>query len=158
MTKAIENIESDAVGTIADRLNQVVADSYGLLGQIHLAHWNVEGRQFLSLHELFQTQYEELFVGIDEIAERVRSLGKYTEGGIKRLGEMSRVPEGPSATKVPENEWISSIILGHETVIQSCLECRDHAGESGDKETEDLMIARNQVHQKAVWMLNSFLK
>jgi starvation-inducible DNA-binding protein len=55
-------------------LNQVLADSYALLSLTHLAHWNVEGPGFFALHTAFQTQYEELFVAIDEIAERIRAL------------------------------------------------------------------------------------
>lgn len=52
ITKAIDNIETSAVDTIAANLNQLVAESYGLLGQLHLAHWNVEGTDFLTLHQI----------------------------------------------------------------------------------------------------------
>ncbi len=157
-TKAIENIEKSAVEPIAENLNQVLADSYGLLGQMHLAHWNVEGTDFLSLHQMFQTQYEELFVAIDDTAERVRALGKYAEGGLKRLAEMSNVAESPSATKVSAKDLVSSVLMAHEVVIDSALKARKLAADADDAETEDLMIARIQTHQKAVWFLNSYLK
>lgn len=155
---AINNIESSQVSTIAKHLNQTVADSYGLLGQLHLAHWNVEGSDFLTLHQMFQTMYEELFVAIDDIAERVRALGEYAEGGVKRLAEMSTVDEGPSASGAPAEEWVSSVLLAHEVVIETALKGRKVAAEAGDAETEDLLIARIQVHQKAVWFLRSYLK
>lgn len=158
MTKAIDYIETDAVPTIAQHLNQVVADSYGLLGQLHLAHWNVEGSHFKQLHEMFQAQYEELFVAIDDIAERVRAIGHYAEGGVKRLAEMSNVVEGPSKQGQPCEEWVSSVLLAHETVIDTLIKARKFAASADDAETEDLLIARVQVHQKAVWFLNSFLK
>lgn len=157
-TKAIESIESTAVGAIADHLNQVVADSYGLLGQLHLAHWNVEGTDFLTLHQMFQAEYEELFVAIDDIAERVRALGKYAEGGIKRLAEMSNVEEAPSAAAASAKDFVSSVLVAHETVIESLVKARNVAADADDRETEDLMIGRIQVHQKAVWFLNSYLK
>lgn len=157
-TKAIENIEKSAVEPIAEHLNQVLADSYGLLGEVHLAHWNVEGTDFLTLHQMFQTQYEELFVAIDDIAERVRAIGKYAEGGLKRLSEMSNVTESPSASKVSAKDFVSSVLMAHEVVIDSALKARKLAADSGDAETEDLMIGRIQVHQKAVWFLNSYLK
>lgn len=68
---------------LAGRLNQVLADSYALLSLTHLAHWNVEGPGFFALHTAFQTQYEELFMAIDEIAERIRSLDAYAIGGLE---------------------------------------------------------------------------
>ena len=110
-TKAIENIEASSVDQIASHLNQLVADSYGLLGQLHLAHWNVEGTDFLPLHQMFQEQYEELFVAIDEIAERVRALGNYAEGGLKKLASMSRVNEIPSASAASANTATPSLAM-----------------------------------------------
>lgn len=157
-TKAIENIQQTAVDSIANRLNQVVADSYGLLGQLHLAHWNVEGTDFLPLHQMFQTMYEELFVAIDEIAERVRALGKYAEGGIGRLSEMSNVSEAPSAASASAKDFVSSVLLANEVVIEAAISARKIAADAGDAETEDLLIARIKEHQKAVWFLNSYLK
>ncbi|MBR9760155.1 DNA starvation/stationary phase protection protein [bacterium] len=157
-TKAIENIESSAVDQIAAQLNQVVAESYGLLGQLHLAHWNVEGTDFLPLHEMFQAQYEELFVAIDEVAERVRALGKYAEGGVKKLAEMSTVNEAPSASSASAKDFVSATLVAHEVVIEACVKGRKLAASAGDAETEDLLIGRVKTHQKAVWFLNSYLK
>lgn len=152
------NVSDTATKSIAKALNQTVAESYGLLGQLHLAHWNVEGTDFLRLHEMFQAQYEELFVAIDDIAERVRAIGHYAEGGVKRLASMSTVEEGPTASAASAKDWVSSVLLAHEVVIKAAIAGRDLAAESGDSETEDLLIGRIAVHQKAVWFLNSYLK
>jgi starvation-inducible DNA-binding protein len=157
-TKAIENIQQTSVDSIATNLNQVVAESYGLLGQLHLAHWNVEGTDFLTLHQMFQTMYEELFVAIDDVAERVRALGKYAEGGIGRLSEMSTVSEAPSASAATAKDFVSSVLLANEVVIEAAVKARKVAADANDAETEDLLIARIKEHQKAVWFLNSYLK
>lgn len=158
ITKATENIQSSSVDSIAANLNQVLAECYGLLGQLHVAHWNVEGTNFLTLHEMFQTQYEELFVAIDDIAERTRAIGKYSEGGLKRLAEMSTVSEVPSAAAASAKEFVSSVLMANEVVIEAAIKARKVAAEAGDAETEDLLIGRISVHQKAVWFLNSYLK
>lgn len=158
ITKSIDNIETSSVSKIAAQLNQVVAESYGLLSQLHLAHWNVEGNNFLTLHEMFQAQYEELFTAIDDLAERVRALGCYAEGGLKKLASMTTVAEGPSGSGQSAKDWVSSVLLANEVVIAAALEGRKLAAEAGDAETEDLLIARIQLHQKAVWFLNSYLK
>ena len=104
-------MEASSVDKIASHLNQLLADSYGLLSQLHLAHWNVEGTDFLPLHQMFQEQYEELFVAIDDIAERVRALGKYAEGGLKKLATMSRVNESPSASAACAKDFVSAVLL-----------------------------------------------
>jgi starvation-inducible DNA-binding protein len=107
---------------------------------------------------MFQTQYEELFVAIDDLAERVRALGHYAEGGLKRFAEMSTVTEGPSAAGASAKDWVSSVLLAHEVVISAVHKARTIAADAGDAETEDLLIGRIAIHQKAVWFLNSYLK
>lgn len=156
-TKAIENINATSVNAIAAELNQLVANSYGLLGQLHVAHWNVTGTDFLTLHEMFQTMYEELFVAIDDVAERVRQLGCFSEGGLKRMAEMSEVIEAPSASACSAKDFVSAVLVANETVIKTAVKARKLAAEAGDAETEDLLIGRISVHQKAVWFLKSYL-
>ena len=156
-TTATANIKDSAVGDIAAGLNQLVADSYGLMAQLHLAHWNVEGTDFFQLHETFQAQYEELFVAIDDIAERVRALDCYSAGGLKVLANMSQVEEGPSAKACPAKEFVSSVLVAHERVIEVAIDARKKAAEAGDAETEDLLIGRISTHQKAAWFLRSYL-
>ncbi len=138
-------------------LATVLGDSYALLGQTHVAHWNVEGPAFFSLHAAFQTQYEELFVAIDEIAERIRALGSYSPGGLKTLASLSSISELP-IEKIPAKDYVAHLIECHETVIASVAKARDLAEDDGDLQTQDLMIARIQVHDKTLWMLRAFLK
>ncbi len=147
-----------SIEQIAAGLNQLVADNYGLMAQLHLAHWNVEGSDFFQLHEAFQSQYEEVFGAIDDIAERVRALDCYSAGGLKNFAKMSRVEEAASESPMDSKEWVASIIAAHEVVMEGALELRKLASESGDAETEDLLIGRISSHQKTVWFLKSFLR
>ncbi len=71
----------------------MLADSYALMALTHLAHWNVEGPNFFGLHTAFQTQYEELLIAIDEIAERVRAVGAYAIGGLGKFAEKAQMKE-----------------------------------------------------------------
>jgi starvation-inducible DNA-binding protein len=142
---------------IVPELNQLLADSYALLAQTHLAHWNVNGPDFFQLHAAFQAQYEELFAAIDEIAERIRALDALAIGGLKNLGERSAIQELP-VVPTTARDFVSHLITGHELVARSAGALRDAAAEAGDAETEDLAIARVQIHQKTVWMLKSYLK
>ncbi len=140
---------------VVEALRQVVADSYALLGQTHLCHWNVRGPSFFSLHGAFEEQYTELFTAIDEIAERIRALGSLAPGGLQnlaRLAGMEEIREDASA-----EEMVKHLVRANEGLVADLVKARDLAGDSGDDQTEDLMIARIQVHEKTIWMLRSFL-
>jgi len=137
-------------------LNQVLADSYALLSLTHLAHWNVEGPGFFALHTAFQTQYEELFTAIDEIAERVRALDAYALGGLSTLAQTAQMQE--FAAPLTQERYVRALVTCHEKLVTDAARARDLAGEAHDAESQDLMIGRIALHQKTIWMLSSFLK
>ena len=141
---------------LSENLNQVLADSYALMSLTHLAHWNVEGPGFFALHTAFQTQYEELFTAIDEIAERVRALGAYATGGLDNLARKAQMKEFSSP--LPQEDYVRLLLAANEKLVADAAQARDVAGEANDPETQDLMIARITLHQKTIWMLKSFLK
>ncbi len=141
---------------LTDSLNQVLADSYALMALTHLAHWNVEGQGFFALHTAFQTQYEELFTAIDEIAERVRALGAYAIGGLSKFAQTARMKE--FASPMSQEAYVRALITANEKLLADAAEARDLAGAANDAESQDLMIERITLHQKTVWMLKSFLK
>ena len=137
-------------------LNQVLADSYALMSLTHLAHWNVEGPGFFALHTAFQTQYEELFTAIDEIAERIRALGDYAIGGLATLAAAAEMREFRSP--LSQEDYVRALIQANEKLVADAARARDLAGEANDPESQDLMIERITLHQKTIWMLKSFLK
>ena len=139
-----------------ESLNQVLADSYALMSLTHLAHWNIEGPGFFALHTAFQTQYEELFTAIDEIAERIRARGAYAIGGLGRLAEAAQMKE--FASPLSQEAYVRALITGNEKLVADAGRARDLAGEARDPESQDLMIERITLHQKTIWMLTSFLK
>ena len=142
---------------VVESLQTVLADTYALMAQTHLAHWNVEGPHFFSLHAAFQGQYEELFAAVDEIAERVRALDALALGGLKTLAKASQIEELAVET-TPSKDFVAHLIESNELVVASAKKARDAAGSAEDLESQDLMIKRIQTHEKALWMLKSFLK
>ncbi len=142
-------------GPVVTALRQVVADSYALLGQTHLCHWNVRGPSFFSLHAAFEVQYTELFTAIDEIAERIRALGALAPGGLgnlARMAEMTEIEEDAGS-----GAMVAHLVEANERLVKDLMKARDRASEAGDTQTEDLMIGRIQTHEKTIWMLRSFL-
>ena len=142
--------------SVVEALRQVVADTYALIGQTHLCHWNVRGPSFFSLHNAFEEQYNELFIAVDEIAERICAKGSLAPGGLSNLAAMAGIPEiGEDASA---KQMVAHLVDAHEKLLADLKTARDLAGAEGDSESEDLMIARIQVHEKALWMLKSYLE
>lgn len=152
MTTTTEDQRSE----IRDALRLVLADSYALMGLTHLCHWNVEGPSFFALHQAFEEQYTELFTAVDEIAERIRAIGGYAPGGLNAFSQLAQIEE--VAEDAPAEAMVEALSKAHEKVIRDAGNARNLSGEAGDAETEDMMIARIQIHEKTLWMLKSFLK
>ena len=140
---------------ITEALSLVVADTYALIGQTHMCHWNVKGPSFFSLHTAFEEQYNELFAAVDEIAERIRSIGDLAPGGLAKLAKMSGIKELPEDSSA--KAMVEHLVSANEKLLKDLKAAKDLAAAEHDSETEDMMIARIQVHQKTVWMLKSYL-
>jgi len=141
---------------IADGLANLLADSYLLYLKTHNFHWNVTGPMFQTLHLMFEGQYNELALAVDMVAERIRALGDYSPGGLAALAEIARMNE--LGERASAEKMAASLIENHTKLIKDAAKAREVAADAEDKETEDLMITRIQVHEKTVWMLKSFLK
>lgn len=140
---------------IVQALRQVVADTYALIGQTHICHWNVRGPGFFSLHAAFEEQYTELFAAVDELAERIRAKDALAPGGLANLAKMAEITE--IAEEASAQQMVEHLVSANEKLLTDLAKARDVAAGANDSETEDMMIARIQVHEKTVWMLRSYL-
>jgi len=149
-------IDENNRAAIADGLGHVLADSYALYLKTHNFHWNVTGPMFQTLHTMFEEQYTELATAIDEVAERIRSLGAFAPGSFSTYAELSSIKEekGVPAAK----EMIAQLVSGHETVIKTARSLYPLCDSSSDDATADLLTARIRVHEKTAWMLRSLLE
>lgn len=137
-------------------LSTLLASSYTLYLKTHNYHWNVTGPMFTTLHTLFMTQYTELALAIDEIAERIRSLGEYAPGSYSAFEKLSHVDEEnghPTATKM-----IAILVEDQATIAKNARAVIKAAEAAGDQATVDLATRRLDVHEKNAWMLRSHLE
>jgi len=141
---------------IAEGLSRLLADTYSLYLKTHNFHWNVEGPMFITLHQMFMTQYTELWIALDTIAERIRALGYYAPGSYREFGRLSSVPdtEGVPAAL----DMVRQLVAGHEAVARTARQTFPAADKGGDESTADLLTQRLQIHEKTAWMLRSLLK
>ena len=110
---------------------------------------------FQTLHLMFEQQYTELAQAIDEIAERIRSLGERAPGSYTEFSKLTSIKEEEKTPKA--KEMIANLVTAHETLIRTVRNVFPRAGEAHDEATVDLMTQRIQVHEKTAWMLRSLL-
>ncbi len=140
---------------IAEGLSRLLADSYTLYLKTHNFHWNVTGPMFTTLHTMFEEEYTELAVAVDDIAERIRALGVFAPGSYKEFGELSSIKEETSVP--PAKDMIKQLVEGHEAVAKTARSVFPSTEEANDESTADLLTQRMQVHEKTAWMLRSLL-
>jgi starvation-inducible DNA-binding protein len=149
-------IEDRDRARIAAGLSRLLADSYTLYLQTHNFHWNVTGPMFQTLHVMFETQYTELALAVDVIAERIRSLGYPAPGSYAEFVKLTSIKD---ATGVPKAEkMIRLLVEGQETVVRTARSLFPLVEKAGDEATADLLTQRIQLHEKTAWMLRSLLE
>lgn len=149
-------IDEASRAKIAEGLSRLLADTYTLYLKTHNFHWNVTGPMFQTLHLMFETQYTELALAVDLIAERIRALGYPAPGTYSEYVKLSSIPETPGVPKA--KEMIRLLVEGQEAVVRTARSIFPVVEEVNDEPTADLLTQRMQVHEKTAWMLRSLLE
>ncbi|MEN7528522.1 MULTISPECIES: Dps family protein [Cupriavidus] len=140
---------------IAEGLSKLLADTYTLYLKTHNFHWNVTGPMFNTLHTMFETQYTELALAVDSIAERIRALGYPAPGTYREFAKLSSIAEEEG---VPEaTDMIRKLVEGQEAVVRTARSLFPAIDAAGDEPSADLLTQRMQTHEKTAWMLRSLL-
>ena len=134
---------------------KLLADTYALYLKTHNYHWNVTGPMFTTLHTMFETQYDELALAVDEVAERIRALGVYAPGSFSEFSALTDISEAKPETKA--EEMIVQLADDQIRVSDAAAVLAKVAAEAGDDVSADLGIRRQEVHQKNAWMLRAHL-
>jgi len=141
---------------IAKGLSKLLADTYTLYLKTHCFHWNVTGPMFQTLHLMFETQYNELALAVDLIAERIRALGCPAPGTYSEFAKLSAIKETTGTPKA--EEMVKLLVAGQETVVRTARSIFPLAEKAHDEATADLLTQRIQLHEKTAWMLRSLLE
>ena len=150
-------LSDEARDGVTNTLNTVLADLHMIYVKTRNYHWNVTGVHFMSLHELFETQYDALKVAADEIAERVRMYGKPAIGTMQEFINTSRLSESPG--NIPDAQgMIENLMKDHETIARNLrMDIERCAEDFEDEATADLLTGLLQKHLEMAWMLRSHL-
>jgi starvation-inducible DNA-binding protein len=143
---------------IAEGLSHFLADAYTLYLKTHNFHWNVTGPMFNTLHTMFETQYNEQWTALDEIAERIRALGFNAPGSYAEFARLSSIGEEPLGDTADWREMVRQLTVGNEAVCRTARKVLKGADDAGDDPSVDLLTQRLQTHEKYAWMLRSLLQ
>lgn len=141
--------------TIAEGLGHLLADTYSLYLKTHNFHWNVVGPRFRELHLMFEEQYTELAVAVDDIAERIRTLGFPAPGTYSQYASLSSIKETEGVP--PADDMIRILTEDNEAVVRTARRILPSAQGVGDESTASLIADRMVVHEKTAWMIRSLL-
>jgi starvation-inducible DNA-binding protein len=143
--------------SVAKLLNNILADEYVLYTKTRNAHWNVQGANFMELHKFFESQYDVIDSTIDDVAERVRSLGHFAIGSMKDFLAIARLLENHDNFTQPKS-IIETLLADHETIIRILRkDAAACANEYGDLGTSDFLTGIMEQHEKMAWMLRAYI-
>ena len=142
---------------VAHSLNRLLADENVLYIKTRNAHWNVEGPDFLSIHRFFEEQYKQLEGIIDDVAERIRTIGHYAEATLEKFLQETHLSE-QSREKNDSAGFIRELLDDHDSVIIHLREDVERfTNELKDVGTADFITGLLETHEKMAWMLRAHL-
>jgi len=150
------NLSEKARSNIVDTLNARLADGLDLHSQIKVAHWNIRGPQFPSLHPLFETFAVSLANHNDTLAERAVTLGGLAYGTSRHVAKSSSLAEYPQKTR-RDMEHVSLLAARVGSYLEGLRQSRALVEEAGDPDTADLLTAVITEFEKHHWFLRASL-
>ncbi|KAA2245048.1 DNA starvation/stationary phase protection protein [Chitinophaga agrisoli] len=155
--KANIGISEEHLQQVALELNKALADLVVLYTKTRNYHWNVEGSSFMELHKFYEEQYGQLEEAIDDVAERIRSLGHYAEGRLSDFLKLASLVE-QEYTNDPKAQ-LTNLLSDHETIIRNLRRLVDEFDvKYKDKGTSDFVTGLMEDHEKMAWMIRSYLR
>jgi len=150
------NLTEKQVKPVVDMLNDYLANYHIHYQKLRGCHWNIKGQNFFTLHLKFEELYTNAQLTIDEIAERVLTLGKaphsrfsdyIKESGIKEIDTIG----------LADTAMVEAILDDMTKLIELERELLDATDKAGDDGSNDMVNRFMQFKEKTIWMLRSFL-
>lgn len=140
---------------IAEQLNDLLANYQLLYGNVRGFHWNVKGEKFFELHVKFEELYNDLFLKIDELAERILTLGFTPVHSFDDYLKMSEIQATKNVSSA--RETVQSVLDGLLILLSKQRQLLRLSGDKEDEGTSALMSDYIREQEKLVWMYRAFL-
>lgn len=138
---------------VIDNLKVLLSDTYTLYLKTQNYHWHVTGPNFKELHDLFELQYTDLAVAVDDIAERIRILGDSAPATFKEFVELRTITDGDS--KLSSENMLKDIHQDHMSLVKNINATLAIAANISDEGTVAILSERIADHEKMAWMIKS---
>lgn len=157
MNPTKNDLSAEQRTSLAQLLNERLADLIDLGLQAKQAHWNVKGPTFIALHELFDSVAEKIEEFVDDVAERVVALGGIAEGTIGIVGKRTKLAAyPPNITSGRDHvEALSTALATFGKAVRADI---DRATELGDADTADLFTGISRDIDKKLWFVEAHLQ
>ncbi len=156
--KANIGLSSKNMQQVITELSKLLADEYVLSTKTKHAHWNVEGLDFYSKHSFFKSQIDQLDQLVDDVAERIRSLGHYAPSSLKQFLQLTHLTEVSGEDNNESKTYMKDLLVDHESIIIHCRENISHFGNKlGDFGSADFVTKVMVDHEKMAFLLRASL-
>ena len=149
-------LDKEKSKVLSEKLNELLADYSIFYQNIRGYHWNITGDKFFELHDKFQELYEDLFIKIDEVAERIKTLGHTPNHQFSVYQKLAKVKE---STEVSDGvKDVKDTLESFKIIITLQREILDLSADANDEGTNALMSDYISEQEKLVWMYTAYLK
>jgi starvation-inducible DNA-binding protein len=142
--------------SLADKLNVLLANYSIIYQNVRGYHWNIKGQKFFELHLKFEELYNDLLLKIDEIAERILTLGAIPRHNYSEYSRQAQITE--SAQVSDGVEAATAILDAFKIILIAQRELLELAADAGDEGTNALMSDYIRSQEKLVWMYSAYLR
>ena len=148
------NLNEARVANVVTALQNLLADFQVYYTNLRGFHWEIKGRGFFVLHEKFESMYDDTAPKVDEIAERILTLGGTPENKYSGYLKVARIPEVSGVTS--SHEAVDNILNTYKHFIAEERKLIDLANEANDAVTADMLTGYLKEQEKMIWMLVAF--
>lgn len=142
--------------TLIELMKKILADTFLMYVKAQGFHWNVEGINFVQLHDFFGKIYEELQESIDKIAEEIRTLNSYAPSSVSRFKELSNIEE--VTTILNDKQMVAQLLIDNQKIIDTLTIIFKLCDKLDKQGLSDFISQRIDTHEKYGWMLRSIIK
>lgn len=150
------DLPNDETKVSAEKLSILLANTYTVYLKTQNYHWNVIDSHFRDLHLLFEAQYTELAESVDEIAERIRTLGVRAPGTFAEFQRLKSLEEAGS--NLNGQDMLKDLSSDHKIIIHDLRTYIKDLDDSSDEGTKDFFIGRLKAHEKLSWIIQSHFR
>lgn len=156
LTTKYLGLDESKTKAIASELNQLLADYHVVYQNLRAAHWNIKGEMFFTLHNKFEELYNESKLNVDEVAERILSIGFVPVHRMRDLLNTSNIDEMETVGEA--KEVVTTLLTNFSALLTQERKVLKLAADAGDEATVDQMTQYIASQEKTCWMLSAFLK